>query len=146
MATVRGLLDTSVVIATEVADLPDEAAISAATLAELHFGVHLARDEQTRALRLRRLTEIESRFAALPIDEAVARAYGELAAVTAQAGRKVRTRVADLFIAATARVHHVPLYTRNAADFRPFADRIEIRSPSECPCPRRSNAHTAKPR
>jgi predicted nucleic acid-binding protein len=127
VATVRGLLDTSVVIATEVVDLPDEAAISAATLAELHFGVHLAKDEQTRALRLRRLTEIESRFAALPIDETVARAYGELAAVTVLAGRKVRSRVVDLFIAATARVHGVPLYTRNPADFQPFADRIEIR-------------------
>ena len=49
----RGLLDTSVVIATTVADLPEEAAIVAATLAELHFGIHLAKDESTRALRLR---------------------------------------------------------------------------------------------
>lgn len=124
----RGLLDTSVVIATDVADLPDEASISAATLAELHFGVHLAKDDSTRALRLRRLTEIESRFAALPIDEAVARAYGELAALTVAAGRKVRPRVVDLFIAATARVHKVPLYSRNRKDFEPFAGLIEIRS------------------
>ena len=99
----RGLLDTSVVIATTVANLPEEAAISAATLAELHFGIHLATDESTRALRLRRLAEIESRFAALPVDDVVARAYGELAALTVGAGRKVRTRVVDLFIAATAR-------------------------------------------
>ena len=124
----RGLLDTSVVIAVEVADLPDEAAISAATLAELHFGVHLAKDKSTRALRLRRLTEIESRFAALPIDEAVARAYGELAALTVAAGRKVRPRVVDLFIAATARVHEVPLYSRNRKDFEPFAGVIDVRS------------------
>jgi predicted nucleic acid-binding protein len=123
----RGLLDTSVVIATAVTDLPDEAAISAATLAELHFGVHLAKDESTRALRLRRLTEIESRFAALPIDEAVARAFGELAALTVAAGRRVRPRVADLFIAATARVHEVPLYSRNRKDFEPFAKLIELR-------------------
>ncbi len=124
----RGLLDTSVVIAVEVADLPNEAAISAATLAELHFGVHLAKDESTRALRLRRLTEIESRFAALPIDEAVARAYGELAALTVAAGRKVRPRVVDLFIAATARVHEVPLYTRNRKDFEQFVELIDVRS------------------
>ena len=128
MAAVRGLLDTSVVIAAEVADLPGEAAISAATLAELHFGVHLAKNEATRGLRLRRLAEIESRFAALPIDEAVARAYGELAALTVGAGRKVRPRVVDLFIAATARVHDVPLYTRNRRDFEPFAALIELRS------------------
>jgi len=125
---VRGLLDTSVVIAAEVADLPGEAAISAATLAELHFGVHLAKNEATRGLRLRRLAEIESRFAALPIDEAVARAYGELAALTVGAGRKVRPRVVDLFIAATARVHHLPLYSRNRRDFDPFAGLIELRS------------------
>ncbi len=122
----RGLLDTSVVIAAAVAALPDEAAISAATLAELHFGVHLAKDEPTRALRLRRLGEIESRFAALPIDEAVARAYGELAALTLGSGRKVRTRVIDLFIAATARVHGVALYTRNPDDFECFAEVIRV--------------------
>jgi predicted nucleic acid-binding protein len=124
----RGLLDTSVVIAPDAADLPDEAAISAATLAELHFGVHLAKDESARALRLRRLAEIESRFVALPIDEAVARAYGELAAITVAAGRKVRPRVVDLFIAATARVHEVPLYSRNRADFEPFSGLIELRN------------------
>lgn len=128
MATVRGLLDTSVVIGIEVAELPEEAAISVATLAELHFGVHLAKDEASRALRLRRLAEIESRFAALPIDEAVARAYGELAALTIRAGRKVRARVVDVFVAATARVHGVALYTRNRQDFEPFSELIELRS------------------
>ncbi len=128
MATVRGLLDTSVVIGIEVAELPEEAAISVATLAELHFGVHLAKDEASRALRLRRLAEIESRFAALPIDEAVARAYGELAALTVRAGRKVRARVVDVFVAATARVHGVALYTRNRQDFEPFSELIELRS------------------
>lgn len=127
MATVKGLLDTSVVIATEAANLPDEAAISAATLAELHFGVHLAKDDEVRAARLRRLAEIESRFTALAIDEAVARCYGELAAVTVQAGRKVRPRAIDLFIAATARTHGVPLYTQNREDFEPFADWLDIR-------------------
>jgi len=123
----RGLLDTSVVIASEIADLPDEATISAATLAELHFGVHLAKDEAGRASRLRRLTEIENRFAALPVDESVARAYGELAARTVAAGRKVRTRTVDLLIAATARVHGVPLYTKNGEDFEPFTDLIDLR-------------------
>lgn len=122
----RGVLDTSVIIAAEVSRLPEEAAISAATLAELHFGVHVAKDEKIRALRLRRLTEIESRFDALPIDEPVARAYGELAAITVRAGRKPRTRVADLYIAATALVHGVPLYTKNLDDFEPLADQIEI--------------------
>jgi predicted nucleic acid-binding protein len=74
-----------------------------------------------------RLSEIESRFAALPIDESVARAYGELAALTLGSGRKVRTRVVDLFIAGTARVHGVALYTRNPHDFECFSELIEVK-------------------
>lgn len=128
MEPMRGILDTSVVIADDANDLPDEAAISAATLAELHFGVHLARDDESRAARLRRLAEIESRFSPLPIDEAVARAYGELSGLTIDAGRKVRTRVMDLLIAATARAHEVPLFTRNAKDFEPLSTLLDIRS------------------
>lgn len=124
----KGLLDTSVVIALEITDLPTESAVSAATLAELHFGVHLAKNPGDRAERLHRLGEIESRFTALPVDEAVARAYGEVAVLTLGAGRKVRTRVVDLLIAATARVYGIPLYTRNRNDFEPFTELIEIRS------------------
>lgn len=123
----KGLLDTSVLIAESVDDVPDEAAISAASLAELHFGVHLAKDDASRALRLRRLAEIESRFSPLPVDGAVARVYGELAGRTAEGGRKVRTRTMDLLIAATARVHQVPLFTKNSQDFQPFADLVDIR-------------------
>jgi toxin FitB len=125
---VRGLLDTSVLIAEDAADLPDEAAISAASLAELHFGVHLAKDDRTRAHRLRRLAEIESRFAPLPIDESVARAYGQLAQLTVRARRKVRPRVMDLLIAATAQAYGLPLFTRNRQDFELFAELVEIRS------------------
>lgn len=128
MGALRGLLDTSVVLAADATDLPEEASISAATLAELHFGVHLAKDEETRALRLRRLGEIESRFAPLAIDDAVARAYGELARHTVDAGRKVRPRVMDLLIAATARAHDLPLYTRNLDDFEPLRGFLDLRS------------------
>lgn len=39
----RGLLDTSVVIAEDVMPIPGVLAVSAATLAELHFGVLVAR-------------------------------------------------------------------------------------------------------
>ncbi len=123
----RGLLDTSVVIATGVSDLPDEAAISVATLAELHFGVHVAPDDDSRKARIRRLTEVESTFDPLPIDDAVARAYGALAHTMVSAGRKPRARVMDLFIAATAQVHGLVLYTRNAGDFRALEDVIEVK-------------------
>ena len=52
MAVVRGMLDTAVVIAPEATNLPEEAAISSATLLELHFGVYLDKDEQTRSSSL----------------------------------------------------------------------------------------------
>jgi predicted nucleic acid-binding protein len=124
---VKGLLDTSVVIARDVADLPDEAAISAATLAELHFGVLLARDEVARRNRLRRLSEIESRFDPLPIDAPVARSYGMLAHVTVTSGRQPRRRALDLLIAATAHAHEVPLFTRDRADLTVLEGHVDVR-------------------
>lgn len=123
----RGILDTSVVIATAVRELPSESAISAATLAELHFGVHVAPTDEARRLRLRRLAEVESRLEALPIDESVARSYGALAHVVVTAGRHPRARVMDILIAATAHAHQVALYTHNRDDFDVFGDAIDIR-------------------
>ena len=122
----RGLLDTSVVIARQVRELPEQAAISAATLAELHFGVNLARTEDARRSRIRRLGEIEARFDPLPVDAAVARAYGMLAHLVVSAGRQPRRRVMDLLIAATAHAHGVPLFTRDAGDFAGLERDIEI--------------------
>lgn len=110
------MLDTSVVLASEVAPLPDELAISAVTLAELHFGVLVATDQATRAERLRRLSFLRRQFDALPVDDAVATSYGTLAAAVAAAGRQPRARVMDLLIAATAHAHDARLYTRNADD------------------------------
>lgn len=114
-------------IAREVRELPDEAAISTATLAELHFGVHLARSDSIRATRLRRLTEIEARLEALPIDEGVARSYGALAHIVIKAGRRARARTMDILIAATAHANGVPLYTRDAGDFEVMATEVELR-------------------
>lgn len=115
------------VIAEDVEDLPDEAAISVVTLAELHFGVHLARTEDARRGRLRRLSEVETRFDALPVEPAVARAYGALAGAEASAGRRPRTRAMDLLIAATAQANGVPLYTRDPDDFEVAATVIDVR-------------------
>ena len=123
----RGLLDTSVVIAEDVQDLPDEAAISAVTLAELHFGVHVAPSDEVRKARLRRLAEVEAAFEPIPVDAAVARNYGALAHIVVSAGRRPRTRVMDIFIAATAQAHDLPIYTRNREDFRIFEDVLDLR-------------------
>ncbi|MGH3905445.1 MAG: type II toxin-antitoxin system VapC family toxin [Pseudonocardiaceae bacterium] len=113
----RALLDTSVVIATDVGPLEGELAVSAATLAELHFGVLVARDPNTRAERLRRLSILQRKFDALPLDEAVTASYGQLAAAVVDAGRQPRARTMNLIIAATAHTHSARLYTRNANDF-----------------------------
>jgi len=122
----RGILDTSVVIATDVGPLEGELAISAATLAELHFGVLVARERAVRAERLRRLSFLQRRFDALPVDEAVAASYGQLAAAVVDAGRRPRARVIDPLIAATAHAHSARLYTRNLDDFVGLDDLVEV--------------------
>lgn len=126
-----GLLDTSVLIAREEEDLegvlPEEAAISVASLAELHYGVLVAKNDEVRQERLRRLGAIESTFEPLPIDAPVARAFAAVAHAVKTAGRQPRARVMDLWIAATALTHGVPLYTRDPDDFAPLGELIEVR-------------------
>ncbi len=122
----KAILDTSVLIATDVAELHGELAISVASLAELHFGVLVTVDASTRAERLRRLTFLQRSFDALPVDDEVAARYGQLAAAVADAGRRPRSRVMDLLIAATALAHDARLYTRNAADLVGIEHLVEI--------------------
>lgn len=122
----KGILDTSVVIATDVSPIAGELALSAVTLAELHFGVLVARDHATRAERLRRLSILQRQFDALPVDEAVVASYGQLAATVTDIGRQPRTRAMDLLIAATAHAHSARLYTRNAKDLIGLGDLVEV--------------------
>jgi len=124
---VRALLDTSVLIAAEgPADV--EAAISAASLAELHFGVLVAADDDERARRTQRLGVIEATFDPLPVDAAIGREWGRLAAAIATRGGRPRRRAIDLAIAATANVHGVPLLTLDD-DLRAIADLVDVRRP-----------------
>lgn len=122
----RTVLDTSVVLATDVAPIEGDIAISAATLAELHFGVLVTDDAVRRAERLRRLAMIERDFEPLPIDTDVARSYGLLAARVARIGRQPRARSMDILIAATAHAHQARLATRNGADLRGLEQLVEI--------------------
>lgn len=122
----RGVLDTSLLVRPAMEPVPGELAISAVSLAELHFGVLVARDEQARALRLRRVALVERLFEPLPVDDAVARAYGEVASAVVRAGRRPRSRVMDLLIAATALAHSARLYTTSADDLRGLDGLVEV--------------------
>lgn len=125
----RGLLDTSVVIDLEQVDestLPIRSAISTVTLAELAAGPHATTDPDERARRQDRLQRIEAEAEPLPVDVAVARAYGRVYAAVTAAGWKARgRRTFDLMIAATALAANLPLYTRNPDDFSGLSDLLE---------------------
>lgn len=122
MTAALGLLDTSVFIAAESGRplatdaLPDESVVSPITIAELQAGVLVAADVETRARRLATLDAV-SGIEVLPIDAEVAAHWARLRVHLAEAGRRVN--VNDLWIAATAAAHGLPIVTQDA-DFDPL--------------------------
>jgi predicted nucleic acid-binding protein len=127
---VRALLDTCVLIgATAPRDI--EAAISVASIAELHFGVLVATDDAERARRVQRLGTIEATFDPLPVTAEIAREWGRLSAAVSNRGGQPRRRATDLVIAATANVHQAPLVTHNSGDFQIIGDLVRVYPASE---------------
>jgi len=134
----QGLLDTNIIILRRLIDpseLPEEMAISAVTLAELSAGPHQVRrnDEQNdydehaeRARRLDVLQRTENEFDPIPFSTEAARAYGRVTAAVVAAGRKPRSRIADLMIVSTAIAEDLPLYTTNPGDFTGLGDLVTI--------------------
>jgi predicted nucleic acid-binding protein len=124
------VLDTSVIIDLESIlpeSLPAEVSITSLTLAELTSGPLSTVDEPERARRLERLQWVETTFEAIAFDVAAARAYGRIYAASMVARQMPRgSRAVDLLIAATALSRGLPLYTRNAADFRGLTGVMEI--------------------
>lgn len=123
------MLDTNILIMrrwVDPAELPDEMAISAITLAELSAGPHLVRPDHEqaeyhehteRARRLDVLQRAEHEFDPIPFDSEAARAFGQVTAAVVAAGRAPRRRTADLMIASTAIAAGLPLFTTNPGDF-----------------------------
>jgi predicted nucleic acid-binding protein len=112
----RGLLDTSVLIAIEsdrplrTEAMPERTAISVVTKAELRVGIFAAEDIETRDQRLTTF-ELANRIISLPVDEAVSRAWAQMRAYVGASGQKVR--VNDMWIAATAAAHEIPVLTQD---------------------------------
>ncbi len=116
-----GVLDTCTYIDLALIDpvrLPVIPEITAITLAELHQGVAMAKDAESRAARMEKLGAAVTDFEPLPFDSDAAARYGTLVALTIAAGRDPRPRKLDLMIAAVASTRGLPLFTRNGADFK----------------------------
>lgn len=116
-----GVLDTCAYIDLDLLDpavLPAVPELTAVTLAELHQGVTMAKDPVTRATRMEKLGAAVADFDPLPFDGDAAARYGTLVSLTIAACRDPRPRRMDLMIAAVASVRGLPLFTRNAEDFK----------------------------
>lgn len=127
----RTVLDTSILIAGGLDDVPGELAISAISIAEITFGVLVASTSEEQSRRLRLLTSLTAKFDPLPVDAEVAASYGQLAALTKEAGRQPRARTMDLLIAATAHAHGAQLATFNIDDFWPLWPELVLVTPTE---------------
>jgi len=127
---VKALLDTSVLIGEIAPPEELEAAVSVASITELHFGVLVTNEDEERARRLDRLAAVLATFDPVPITVDIAREWGHLAATVARRGGRPRRRQIDLAIAATAIVEHVTLFTYNAADLRIISDLVDARTPT----------------
>ena len=142
----QGLLDTNILVLRrwiDPAELPDEMAISAVTLAELSAGPHQVRangeqdmydEHEERARRTEVLQRAESEFDPVPFDAEAARVYGRVTAAIV-AGRKPRRRIADLMIAATAIAEDLPLYTTNPGDYAGLEKLVRVVPVTRPPLP-----------
>ncbi len=121
-AASRGLLDTSVLIASETGRpldtnaLPDEVFISVITIAELQAGVLAAADTAARARRLATLDSVVM-LEALTIDVVAAGHWATFRVRLAEEGRRIN--VNDLLIAAVAAANNLPIVTQDS-DYDPL--------------------------
>jgi predicted nucleic acid-binding protein len=98
------------------ASMEDDLFLSVLSLGELKRGIALLPDGRKKLRLLRDYGELRSRFSSrvLPVTDAVAERWGDLAAAGTRGGRHVH--VVDGMLAATALVHGLTLVTRNVRD------------------------------
>lgn len=124
-----GVLDTRAYIdlaLLDPVDPPKIPEITAATLAELHQGVAMAKEADVRAARTESLGAALVEFDSLPFDGDAAARYGSLVGLVMAASRASRPRRMDLMIAAIASSRGLLLYTRNAVDFKGLDGLLEV--------------------
>jgi len=124
-----GVLDTCTYIDLDLLDpevLPAVPEITAITMAELHQGVAMAKTPGARAARLEKLGAAVAGFDPLPFDGDAATRYGTLISLSLVANRDPRPRRIDLMIAAIASAQNLPLYTRNAKDFKGLDEMVTV--------------------
>lgn len=97
---------------------PESGAISIVTKAELRAGILAAEDIATRDRRLGTLDAVAN-ILVLPVDEQVARAWAQMRAYLAATERRVN--INDMWIAATAAAHEIPVLTQDG-DFDALND------------------------
>lgn len=124
MMTERGLLDTSVLIAVEsgrpvdYGTMPLQQFVCSISLGELHLGIHAAPNAESRSARMGTL-EAMAGLVALPVNAAAAAHWGRLRYRLREEGRRIN--VNDLWIAAVALAHGMPVITQDE-DFRILSD------------------------
>ncbi|MER7725646.1 type II toxin-antitoxin system VapC family toxin [Streptomyces sp. NPDC096323] len=124
-----GVLDTCAYIDLDLLraeDLPAFPALTVVTMAELQQGVAMAADPAGRAARMEKLGAAVADFEPLPFDGDAAARYGSMVSLVVAAGRNPRPRRMDLMIASIASVRGLPLFTRNADDFKGLEDVLTV--------------------
>lgn len=112
----RGLLDTGIFIAQEVArplgQLPEGVAVSVITIGELELGVLAADDDEVRTRRADTLA-LARKSDPIPISEPVMDAWARLVHDCRRTGVHRTVRLTDALIAATAVAHGLPVVTQD---------------------------------
>ena len=94
--------------------------LSAVTVGEIQAGIEMTREQdESKALQIEQwLDQVADTYNVLAMDSTVFRQWAKLMHRTSD------TLYEDAMIAATAKVHHLTVVTRNVADFKSFGVKL----------------------